>query len=66
MSQSNQILKHLKKHKFIDPITAIKKYLIMRLAARIFDLKELGYDIKTIRVVKNKKVFAVYELKQTT
>ena len=62
MSQNKTILAHLTKHGRIDAITAIKKYLILRLAARINQLRNMGYDIKTERVMKNKKNFAIYKL----
>lgn len=62
MSQNKTILAHLTTHGRIDAITAIKKYLILRLAARINQLRNMGYDIKTERVMKNKKNFAIYKL----
>lgn len=62
MNQTETILAHLTMNRYIDPITAIKEYLIMRLAARIKNLRDMGYNIKTRRVMKNDKLFAVYEL----
>jgi hypothetical protein len=62
MSQNKTILAHLTTHGRIDAITAIRKYLILRLAARINNLRDMGYSIKTERVVKSKKNFAVYIL----
>ena len=62
MSQKTDILMHMKYHKSIDPITALKKYGCFRLAPRIYDLKNDGYNIKTHTVTRDKKNFAVYEL----
>ena len=61
MSQEKDVLRHLKQHKTIDPITALKRYEVFRLAARIFNLRK-AHDIKTHDVIKGKKTFAVYEL----
>ena len=62
MSQNKTILAHLTTHGQIDAITAIRKYLILRLSARIKNLRDKGYDIKTERVIKNKKNFAIYKM----
>ena len=62
MSQNKTILAHLTRYGRIDAITAIRKYLILRLAARINNLRDMGYSIKTERVMKSKKNFAVYIL----
>ena len=48
MSQNKQILNYLKSHKRgITPIDALQKFGCFRLSARIADLRELGYDIRT-------------------
>jgi len=62
MSQNKTILAHLTTHGQIDAITAIRKYLILRVAARINELRNMGYNIKTEMVMKNKKNFAIYKL----
>ena len=55
MTQCEMILKHLKTHAGITPITALEKYGCMRLAARIADLREQGYQITTLsRKVSNR------------
>jgi hypothetical protein len=61
MSQKEAILTHLIKRP-LDPITALKSYGCFRLAARISDLRNDGHDIKTHKVTKENKTFAVYEL----
>lgn len=44
-SQNKMIMGHLRRHKSITPLTAMSQYNCMRLAARIFDLKEAGHTI---------------------
>jgi len=39
-------------HKGITQAQAVEKFGCYRLSARIFDLKEQGYDIKAIRCIK--------------
>lgn len=45
MSQTNRILKHLKRGWPITPLQALRKYGVLRLGARIWDLKRDGYEI---------------------
>ena len=48
MSQNKQILRYLQTHRRgLTPIDALQKFGCNRLAARISDLRELGYDIRT-------------------
>ena len=63
MTQNQIILKHLKKHGSITPLQAINKYMILRLSARIFDLRDSGHKIKTTIIKSGKKRFAKYILK---
>lgn len=49
MTQCYRILRHMKDYGSIDPMTAIKEYGCMRLASRIADLKDMGYDIVSER-----------------
>lgn len=48
MTQTGRILRHLNDYGSITPLEALEQYGIMRLGARIWDLKQLGYDIETI------------------
>ena len=61
-TQENQILNHLKKHKFITSWEAIQEYRITRLSARIYELREKGHNIITKNVSENGKRFAEYSL----
>lgn len=49
MTQSQRILRHLQDFGSITPVEALHDYGIMRLGARIWDLKREGYDIRTER-----------------
>ncbi len=61
MSQNTTVLSALKNHQ-LTPLDALKRHGIMRLAARVGELKEMGYNIKTNRKEVNGKTFASYEL----
>ena len=65
-TQENQIQNHLKKHKFITSWEAIQEYRITRLSARIYELREKGFNIITKNVTENGKTFAEYSLISTT
>ncbi len=67
MTQSDRILRHLQDVGEITPMDAIRDYGIMRLGARVFDLKKMGYPIMTeIKTGKNRygedTHWAVYKL----
>lgn len=47
LSQCERILRHLQDYGSITPMEAISDYGIMRLGARIFELKDRGYLIVT-------------------
>jgi hypothetical protein len=52
----------LKKGKTITPLQSWNLFDCFRLGARIFDLRELGYNIKTTIIKSGKKHFAEYKL----
>ena len=63
MSQSKQILKHLKTGRNISALGAIGLYGVFRLASRINDLRNEGHKIKTINATDiNGKRYALYRL----
>lgn len=67
-SQKHYILVHLQKYGTINPMTALRRYGCMRLGARISDLREEGYNIRTERtegissVTGNRVSYATYRL----
>lgn len=70
--QNIAILKYLKKHKSgITPKEAYEKFGCLRLSARIFDLRNKGYDIvtineQTVNRYGNNVNYARYRLAQYT
>lgn len=47
--QARKILRHLRSGKTISPLEAQNVYGVYRLAASIFDIRQLGYNVKTVR-----------------
>lgn len=59
--QARKVLAHLKKRGSITPMEAIITYGITRLAARIFELREAGFEIITqMKRDEAKKPYATY------
>lgn len=50
MSQNGRIIDYLTRNGSITQLDAMKDLGIMRLGARVFDLKERGYNIQTVMV----------------
>ena len=50
MSQNGRIIDYLAKNGSITQLDAMRDLGIMRLGARVFDLKERGYNIQTVMV----------------
>lgn len=48
LSQNKIILGHLQRHGSITSMDAFKKYEITRISARIYDLREKGYNIQLL------------------
>lgn len=61
-TQNKDILAYLQKGKSINPMKALKKFGCFRLSARIFELREMGYNIEMKRVTKHDKCYAEYKL----
>lgn len=47
MTQNDKIIRHMKEVGVITPMEAMAQYGIMRLGARIWDIKHKGYHIRT-------------------
>lgn len=55
MTQKEYIIKWLEEYGSITPLDALREFGIMRLAPRISELKEMGYNIITkIEISKNR------------
>ena len=68
MTQCEQVLKHMKEHGSISSIEAFFDYGITRLSARIWELRNNGYEIETdmMKVKSEKGVvkhYARYQIK---
>ena len=64
-AQNDAILNYMMGGKQITPIEARSLCNCERLAARIYDLRQYGWNIRTHKVNKNGKCFASYELEDT-
>ena len=64
MSQTKAILKHLQSGASITPLEALALYGCMRLGARIWDIRNMGYAVEMKMVQKGNKRFAQYRLKK--
>lgn len=54
-TQRERVLMYLKEFGSITPLQALKEFGIMRLAARIWELRKRGYNIsKTTGIAKNR------------
>ena len=62
MSQTQRILRHLKKGRSISPLQALRMYGSLRLGARIYDLRREGHRIERQMVRRNGKHWARYTL----
>ena len=66
MTQVEAVILHLKTVGPIDPMTALRQYGVMRLAARVQDLRDAGMRIKTIMVyAPNGKRYATYHQEES-
>ena len=61
-TQAQKILSHLKRGWKITQIDAFHKYGCWRLASRISDLRNEGFDIRTKMIEREGKTFAQYQL----
>ncbi len=63
-SQKEQILSHLIDGKTITPKEALEKFSCFRVAARIADIKKMGYEISREMVKAGGAKVAKYSLKK--
>ena len=62
MTQQQVILEHLETYNSITPLDALTRYGIMRLAARVSELKSEGYPIVATMKKHNGRRYASYTL----
>ena len=63
LSQCEKILIHLKSGKTINPLQALDLYGCLRLGARIYDLKQSGFDIDSRLVHEHGVQYAEYSMR---
>jgi hypothetical protein len=64
MTQNDQILAALKQGKTISPLSALREFGCMRLAARIYDLKQDGHEINAVKRKNSNASWVEYEMAQ--
>ena len=62
MTQTQAIYEYLKQGNSITPLEALEKFGCFRLGARIWELKDQGFNIQMTMVKNNGKHFASYKL----
>jgi hypothetical protein len=63
MTQNEAVLSHLMTGRSISPLEALGLYGVFRLAARVFELKDMGVDIRKVTKVDiNGKQYAEYSI----
>lgn len=62
LSQEQQILNHLRSGKTLTALEALRRFGCFRLGARVFDLKQAGYDIRSALVEIDGKRVAKYRM----
>lgn len=62
ISQTQSIINWLEQGKSITPIEALNEFGCFRLAARIGDIRKLGYEVKTEMVSVGGKSWASYDI----
>jgi hypothetical protein len=66
MTQNEALLNHLMTGRSISPLEALGLYGVFRLAARVFELKDMGVNIqKNTKVDINGKQYAEYFVNST-
>jgi Helix-turn-helix domain len=60
--QTRKVLAHLSSGQDINPLLALNAYGVMRLAARIHELRKAGYSIETRREKRGDHTVAVYAM----
>ena len=59
-TQNEAIIKHLKAGNSITALDALRQFNCLRLAARISDIKQRGYDVQSKWIVKKNKKYKQY------
>jgi len=60
VKQTELITAHLRRHRSITPLQALRRYGVFRLAARIHEMKGAGFPVRNAGETRNGKKFARY------
>lgn len=68
MTQRERVLNHLQAYGSITPMEAMQRYGVMRLGARVWDLRAAGHPIRRVMVTGKNRFgepihYARYEMK---
>ena len=62
MNQKDIVLEHINKYGTITPLEALTRYGIMRLAARVSELRTEGFNVVTDLKVHDDRRYASYSM----
>lgn len=62
MTQTESILAYLKAGNSITPLEALERFNCLRLSGRIFDIKQMGYDVRVTKERAGRKAWARYRI----
>ena len=62
MTQAKAILEHLQQGLALTSIEAARKFGCLRLAARIYDLRHAGFDVRSHLITVGKRHISMYLL----
>lgn len=62
ITQTRRVLGYLRAHKTITPLTALSRLGVMRLGARIWELKQSGHRISSRLSKGSGRHYAIYTL----
>jgi len=63
-TQNDMILSDLEKGEMITPLDALNNYGCMRLASRVHELKQDGFDVRKKTIIREGKSYAAYYIPQ--
>ncbi len=62
MTQEAMILEALQAGRELTPLDSLREFGCLRLAARIYDLRQAGHRIEERKVVSGRKAWSAYRL----
>lgn len=62
ITQNRRVLGYMRQHKSITPLTALSRLGVMRLGARIWELKRAGHSIDSTLIASGNRHYSRYTL----